>query len=120
MSQCQTILWKAIYHFEARRRHQSRIRRTVVSRTHPLELIVRGTPHVLMSVLYETHHPVRSAPLTQSQRKPIPQPFNCALPFKGGESGVKHQPNSIDELVGVRSQGEERFDCQMLEHVVTL
>ena len=73
-----------------------------------------------MSVLYETHHPVRSAPLTQSQRKPISQPLDRALPFKGGESGVEHQPNGIDELVGVGSQGEERFNSQMLEHVVTL
>jgi len=86
----------------------------------PLELIVRGAPHVLMRVLYLTHHPFRSVPLTHSQREPIPQPFNCALPFEGGEPSVEHQPDSVDELIGVRSQSDECFDGQMLEHRVTL
>jgi len=73
-----------------------------------------------MSILHETHHPIRSAPLAQSQREPIPQSFNRPLPLEGGESSVEHQSNSIDELVGVRSQSEECFDGQMLEHGVTL
>ena len=88
--------------------------------THSLEFIIRGTPHILVSVLHNTHHPTRSTPLVHSQRESIPQPFNRALSFERGKSGVEHQPNGIDELVGVRPQGEERFDGQMLEHGITL
>ena len=73
-----------------------------------------------MSVLHDTHHPSRSAPLTQSQREPVSQPFNRTLSFERGKSGIEHQPNGIDELVGVRSQSEERLDRQMLKHGVTL
>lgn len=91
-----------------------------MSQTHPLEFIIRGTPYVLMGVLHDTHHQTRSAPLTHSQREPLSQPFDRALSFERGKSGVEHQPNGINELVGVRPQSEECFDGQMLEHGITL
>ena len=73
-----------------------------VSQTRPLEFIIRGTPHVLMNILRDIHHPTRSTPLAHSQCESIPQ------------------PNGINESVGVRPQSEERFDGQMLEHGITL
>ena len=56
-----------MHHFGARKRHlQSQTGEMDVSQTHPLEFIMRGTPHVLMSVLHDNHHPTRSTPLTHS------------------------------------------------------
>jgi len=110
-----------MHHFEARKRHlQSRTREMDVSHTHPLESIIRRAPHILVSVLYDTHHPTRSTPLTHSQCKSISQPFNRALSFERRESGVEHQPNGVNELIGVRSQSEERLDGQTLKHAIIL
>ena len=104
VSRCQAIPYIAAYHFEARRRcGQTPIGYMDVPQTHPLELIVRGTPHVLVGVLDLTHHPIRSAPLAQPQHEPIPQPFNRTFPFEGGKSSVEHQSNGIDELARVGS-----------------
>lgn len=92
----------------------------VISKTCPLKLIIRSAPHVFMGVLHEAHHRIRSVSLTHPQRKPLSQSLNCTLPLEGREPSIEHQSDSIDQLVGVRSQGEERFDSQMLEHAVTL
>ena len=108
------------YHFEAGGDYQPRAREKDTSPTHPLEFVICGTPHILMSVFHDTHHPIRSTPLTQSQREPIPQPFNRALSFERGKPGVEHQPSGVNKLVRVGSQSEERFDREMLEHGVTL
>jgi hypothetical protein len=89
------------------------------SQTHPLEFIIRGTPHVLMSILHDTHHPTCSTPLTLSQRKSIFQQFDRALSFERGKPSIEHQLNGVNELVGVRPQSEERFDGQMLEYDIT-
>ena len=69
-----------MHHFEAGKRRQSRTREMDVFQTHPLEFI-HGTPHVLMNVLHDTHHPTRSTPLTHSQCESVSQPFNRALSF---------------------------------------
>ena len=51
---------------------------------------------------------------------PFLNSFNRAFSFERGKSGIEHQPNGIDELVGVRSRSEEYLDHQMLEHGITL
>ena len=122
VSQSQTILEEMVHRFEARKDIVSHEPGggVDVSQTHPLELIIRGASHVLMSVLHDTHHQTRSTPLTHSQCEPLSQPFDRTLSFERGKSGVEHQPNGINELVSVRPQSKERFDGQMLKHGITL
>jgi len=109
-----------MHHFEASKRHQSRTREMDVSQTHPLEFIIRRTPHILVNVLHDTHHPTRSTPFTHPQCKSIFQPFDRALSLERRKSGIEHQPNGVNELIGVRSQSEERLDGQTLKHAIIL
>lgn len=88
--------------------------------THPLELIIRSTPHVLMRILHNRHHPLRRLPLIQPQRIPIPQPLYRALTFETGQTRIEHELHGADKLFCMGSDGEECFDGELLEEGVAL
>lgn len=85
-----------------------------------LEFIVHYRPIVLVSVLDDSYHVLGSLLLVELQLESVPQPLDGRFSLERGQSGPKHQVHSIDQLIGIRSDGQERLDGELAEHSESL
>ena len=85
-----------------------------------LTLVIKVAPLVLMRVLDHPDHILRRAFLSQTKLEPLPEPLDRRLSLEARQTRLEHEVDRIDELVRVRSDGEERLDRQLLEDPVTL
>lgn len=85
-----------------------------------MEFIICCASYILVGVPNDGHHPVCGLPFIEFKSKPVAEPFNGGLPFERRQARLEHQLNRTDELISVRSDGQERFDGQLLEELIAL
>ena len=73
-----------------------------------------------MRITDDVHHPFCRLAFVVSEREALPKTTNSAFALETRETSVEHQLDSADELVGMWTDGEEAFDGEVLEEVVTL
>lgn len=73
-----------------------------------------------MRIPDDPDHVLRRLLLRQIQTEPILQPSDRAFPFEARQGGLQHEPDGVDELVAVGSDGKERLDGEVLEKPVAV
>ena len=73
-----------------------------------------------MRITDSVHHPFCRLAFVAPECEALPKTTNGAFALETRETSVEHQLDSADELIGVRTDGKEAFDGEVLEEVVTL
>ena len=85
-----------------------------------LEAIVNDAHAVLASVIDNSHHVVGSLALCHVGLEAVPDPVDGSLALEAREVRRHHQATRRDDVLGVRSAGEESLDSKLAELSVAL
>lgn len=72
-----------------------------------------------MRIADHAHHVIRRCPFAQLQLEPLSQPLDGWFALERWQFRTEHEVRRVDELVGVRPDGEERLDGEFGKHFVT-
>ena len=85
-----------------------------------LEPVVQARPEIVVRIPDDAHHVLCRLPLAEVQHEPVPEPLDCRLALEARQARAEHEVDRVDELVGVRPDGQERLDCELVEQLEPL